>query len=203
MKIEVPENQEKFNWLSFLEKNKYFAFVFLAGLTLLGAGLLFFLKVNSETDRIEILTDTIEAKNIMVDIEGAVLKPGVYKLDGETRVSDLLSASGGLSATADRSWVEQNLNLASKLKDGMKIYIPKKDESQVAGLSTENTRSKQGKINLNSATASELESLWGVGPATAKKIIEGRPYTAVDELLTKKIMKSNVYEKVQDQLSVY
>ena len=60
-----------------------------------------------------------------------------------------------------------------------------------------------GKININTASVSELDRLWGVGPATAEKIIGGRPYSSVEELLSKKAVKSNVYERIKDEVSVY
>ena len=60
-----------------------------------------------------------------------------------------------------------------------------------------------GKINVNIASATELDRLWGVGPATAEKIINGRPYSSVEELKTKKVLKSNVYERIKDEVSVY
>src|SRR3989344_1087747 len=58
-------------------------------------------------------------------------------------------------------------------------------------------------ININTASQSELESLWGIGPVYAQNIIEQRPYSSVEELLTKKIIKQNVYDRVKDQISVY
>lgn len=58
-------------------------------------------------------------------------------------------------------------------------------------------------VNVNTATQKELEALWGIGPVTAQNIIEQRPYSTVEELLNKKILKTNVYETNKDKLSVY
>jgi len=58
-------------------------------------------------------------------------------------------------------------------------------------------------ININTASQNQLESLWGIGPVTAQNIIEQRPYSTVEELLNKKILKTNVYETNKDKLSVY
>lgn len=84
----------------------------------------------------------------------------------------------GLSEKADRNWVEKNLNLAAQLSDGVKIYIPKIGEAQnsttnvVQGISSnDNTVGSRSLVNVNSASLSDLDTLSGVGPATAQKII--------------------------------
>ena len=141
-----------------------------------------------------------EAK-IVVDIEGAVVTPGVYSLNSDARVKDALIVAFGLSSDADREWVAKNLNQAAKLNDGAKIYIPK--EGEAVKTSSQGFVSTSGLININSASSSELESLSGIGPVTAGKIIENRPYTAIDELLTKKIVGSKVFDKIKEKISVY
>jgi DNA uptake protein ComE-like DNA-binding protein len=83
-------------------------------------------------------SDSSEAKTILVDMEGAVVKSGVYKLPDNSRVQDGLVAAGGLSAQADRKYIAKNLNLAIKLSDGVKIYIPSLGEA-VKGESVLNT----------------------------------------------------------------
>lgn len=144
---------------------------------------------------------------LVVEAAGAVIKPGVYRLPIGARVDDLLTRAGGFSAEADREWVSRNLNLAQKLTDGAKIYIPPRqgegngpssvlDEAQGSG-------SQMVKININTASMAELDTLWGVGEATAEKIIAGRPYSRPEELLEKKIVKSNVWEKIKSAISVY
>lgn len=190
---------------------------FLAGIILVGLGVLVF-KANelSQEPEIEILgsqtegaalSEGLEEQKILVEVAGQVIKPGVYELENESRVNDLLTLAGGLSSQADREWVAKNINLAQKLIDGAKIYIPKKGEVSAVGsqVSTNNSSSsiQTTKINLNTANQSQLESLWGIGPVTAKKIIDERPFVRPDELLEKKIVKSNVWEKIKDQVSVY
>ncbi len=101
----------------------------------------------------------------------------------------------------------------------MKIYIPTRDEiSGSTNFQAQNppigeTGSKQtgevigvnvgDKVNVNTASSAELDELWGIGPVTAEKVINGRPYGSVEELLTKKVLKSNVYERNKDKLAVY
>lgn len=148
-------------------------------------------------------TKSNEAK-IMVDVEGGVIRPGVYSLSASARAQDALIAAGGLSNAADRSWVEKNLNLAAKLIDGQKIYIPKLGENKTSlSASSQDAVSNSSGININSANLQTLDSLPGVGPATAQKIISGRPYGAIEELLSKKIVTEKVFGQIKDKITVF
>jgi len=143
---------------------------------------------------------------LVADVAGAVIKPGVYELKAGARINEALIAAGGLGEAADREWVEKNLNLAAKVTDGQKIYIPSEGETEkVAPLQGKGTTlmTRLDLVNINTASSAELDTLWGVGEATAKKIIDNRPYGAVEELLTKKAVKNNVYEAIKDSVSVY
>ncbi len=149
---------------------------------------------------------------IVVDINGAVTNPGVFTFDEKARLADGLEAAGGLSEEADKEFVAREFNLAMKLKDGMKIYIPAVGEgigsAAVAGVSAiGNSGGVLGEntdlININTANQSELDTLPGVGKVTAGKIIDGRPYSSIEELLEKKIVKQSVYEDIKDQITVY
>lgn len=197
-----------------MEKFKIPLVLATAGVILLGAGFLLFSSTRQE-DKIEIISSDSEEnkrqETIFADIEGAVEKPGVYELAFGARVEDLLIAAGGLAVEADREWVEKTLNQAQKLVDGVKIYVPKKGES-VKGLSTTSSTgttgttgisSSENLVNINTASQTELEALWGIGPVTAQKIIESRPFSQASDLLTKKILKSNVYQRIVEQLTVY
>jgi competence protein ComEA len=136
---------------------------------------------------------------IIVDVEGAVMKPGVYKLTSDKRVVDGLAAAGGLSEDADRDWVEKNINLAGKLTDGLKIYIPRSGEEILSD--SQSTGAAGPVININLASQTDLESLPGVGEVTAKKIIDGRPYASVEDLLTRKIVGNATFEKIKDKIA--
>ena len=146
---------------------------------------------------------------IVVDVAGAVEKQGLYKLPSGSRVGDALVMAGGLAAQADREWVSKYINLAEEAKDGGKIYIPRQSESsdnqnaQGVGDSDGEVAGVTNKININTASASELDSLWGVGEARAKTIIENRPYGSVEELLTKAKIPQNVYDSIKAQVTVY
>src|SRR5258706_10926313 len=112
---------------------------------------------------------------MQVDVEGAVVNPGVYKLSQNARVQDGLIAAGGLSAVADREAVAKSLNLAAKLSDGIKIYVPKIGDpstgsgKNISGSSGNILGAATGLVNINSATADQLDNLSGVGPVPAQK----------------------------------
>ena len=154
---------------------------------------------------------TSEFAEIFVDVAGAVVAPGVYKLSGGARIQDALISAGGLSGEADREWVAKNLNLSAKLTDGGKIYIPVKSETlrlrsgqelkvqsgEVSSVQTSNL------ININTAGPSQLDKLPGIGPVTAGKIIDGRPYADINDLVSKKIVGKKVFEQIKEKISVY
>lgn len=140
---------------------------------------------------------------ITIDVEGAVEKPGVYKLELGSIIQDALVSAGGLSKQADRDFVSKSINLASKLTDSEKIYIPsvgEKPAGQVQGAATVSTNDL---ININSASEQELDSLPGVGPVTAQKIINARPFNSIDDLLNKKVVSSKVYSEIQEKITAY
>ena len=142
--------------------------------------------------------------SIMVDVEGAVQKPGVYSLPANSRVEDAIRQAMGFSSDADESKIAALLNLAAKLSDGSKIYIPRIGDSQgvILGVAADNANGNMGAlINLNTASQTELDSLPGVGAVTAQKIIDNRPYSSVADLQTKKIVKSNVYSEIKDKVT--
>lgn len=202
-----------FDLEDFLRQHKTPVFLGLIGLLFLSAGIFFFFKISQPEDKIEIISgEDQKSGQLVVDLGGAVEKPGVYELPAGSRLQDLLIEAGGLSSEADRVWVEKNLNRAQRLTDGAKIYIPGKgDLTSPASTQTSagfvggaaSTAESSGLVNINNAVQAELENLWGIGPATAQKIIDNRPYQAVNDLLTKKILKSNVYQRIADQLTVW
>lgn len=145
---------------------------------------------------------------IFIDIEGAVVSPGVYNLSQSARMRDLFIAAKGLSSDADRSWVEKHINLAAKLTDSEKVYIPRLGENS-SSISTytnssfsNDSNQASGLIDINSATSNELDSLPGVGPVTAEKIISNRPYSSIQDLLDKKVVGQSEFEKIKDKITI-
>lgn len=144
--------------------------------------------------------DTAGSGQIVVDVDGAVAHPGLYKLPPDSRVQAALAAAGGLSPQADA----HRINRAAKLHDGQKLYVLSQGESTPplaassgqgcegqactsaeGGLSGSDPEG-QGLVNINTANAAQLTQLPGVGPAIAQKIIDYRtangPFTSVDDL---------------------
>ncbi len=167
-----------------------------------------------EPARVEIVkSDTVtqchdeqcEPQSIYVDVAGAVERPGVYKLPEKSRIEDVLVLAGGLAANADREWVAQNLNLAKEVKDGEKVYVPaiqqigESASRQISG----SVNQKIGKININTASQSELDSLEGIGEARVQAIIANRPYGSIEELVSKAKIPQSLYEKIKDEITVY
>lgn len=129
--------------------------------------------------------DDAKGTPAVVDVSGAVKRPGVYRLTTEDRVEDALERAGGATRRADLSTV----NRASKLEDGRQILVPTRGKTAAAvasGGTGAAPASPTGPVNLNTATLEQLETLDGVGPATAKKIIDYREqaggFKSVDEL---------------------
>lgn len=209
------EEENKDSSLSFSSLVSYIPFILgLIGLGFIILGIFLTFKKDDKADSIKI-TDSLAEEasgsgSIFIDVEGAVLKPGVYAVKVGDRVQNALIAGGGISDEADREWVEKNLNLAAKLVDGSKIYIPKVGElinSNNKIINKIETEQKvlgvESLININNATISELDVLPGVGAVTAQKIIDGRPYQKIEELTEKKIVNKSVWEKIKDKISVY
>ncbi len=196
-----------FSFQEIWEKKKIWVILGLVGLILVGVGIFSLFLSQPKEPAIEILSPVEEESQakIFVHLEGAVEKPGLYELPANARLNDLLIKAGGLSAQADREWVSQNLNLAQKLTDGGKIYIPEKGEvkGEEMGSGLGKGKGGMGKINLNTASLFQLDSLWGIGEKRAQDIIQNRPYQTTEELVTRKIIPQNVYEKIKDEIGVY
>jgi competence protein ComEA len=137
-------------------------------------------------------------QTILVDVVGAVARPGVVRLPAGARVLDALLAAGGMTGDADLF----ALNKAALLRDGMRIYVPRPGEAIPAGSAATTAETK---VNLNAATATELDGLPGIGPATAAAIVRARtakPFTAVDELQTRGLLSPRAFAELRDLVSV-
>lgn len=135
---------------------------------------------------------------IVVDVVGAIAHPGVVRLPAGSRVLDALLAAGGMTGDADLF----ALNKAALLRDGMRIYVPRPGEAIPAGSAAS---AAEPKVNLNAATAAELDGLPGIGPATAAAIVRARttkPFRTVDELQTRGLLSPRVFAELRDLVSV-
>ncbi|EGO9444553.1 competence protein ComEA [Enterococcus faecalis] len=144
---------------------------------------------------------------IYVDIKGAVKVPGIYQLKNQQRIWDALALAGGVSEEADTAQV----NYAQKVKDQMIIYVPKKGESVAQSLETlqESAPAQQNqeeKINVNTATEAELQTISGIGAKKAQEIIRFRdeqgPFKTVEELKNVPGIGEKTVERLKDMLTV-
>lgn len=145
----------------------------------------------------------VTSGTITVDIEGAVVYPGVFVMPMGARVEDAIKEAGGLTEMADGERIEKTINRAAKLSDGAKLYIPKiGDVIDTTSQDSSDSQVSTSLVSINAASQSELEELSGVGPVTATKIITNRPYHTLEELITKKAMGQALFSKLRDRLSL-
>ena len=147
----------------------------------------------------------------------------LYQVDYGARIKDVVDKAGGLSDDADVIFFNRNFNLARVVTDQEKIYVPSIAEinngifiqnqlmldyttpTNNQLLTTDNQSpgaNNQSLININDVTIEELDQLPGIGQVTANKIIANRPYSKLEELLTKKVVNKGVFEKIKNLISL-
>lgn len=139
---------------------------------------------------------------LVVDVEGAVLRPGIIELPGGSRVADAIEAAGGYSPQADLAAAAAQVNLAATLRDGQQIVVPLIGASAGGGAGG---AASGGLVDLNSASPEELDALPGIGPVTVEKIVAARaeqPFASLDELVTRKVMTAAQLDKVRDLVTL-
>lgn len=140
---------------------------------------------------------------IMVHISGQVYYPGLIELESDSRVKDAVDLAGGLKKEADID----KINLAKKLEDEEKIYVPKKGEDvniEISSISN-STTSDNSKININTCTKDELMSLPGVGEVTASKIMDYRSankFKSIEDIMNVSGIGTKKYEDLKDLIIV-
>jgi len=144
---------------------------------------------------------------VVVEVEGAVAHPGVYRLVDGSRVGDAIAAAGGYSPRVDAASTEREVNLATVLADGDRIVVPSRDTATPEGeepAPDATDAAAAGRVDVNTATQAELEALPGIGPVTAGKIIaarEERPFRSAAELLERNVVGKATFEKIRDLVS--
>ncbi len=137
---------------------------------------------------------------ILVHVAGQVVNPGVVELTNGDRIQDAIEAAGGILETANLT----NINLASFVEDGMKIYIPSITENTEIDVGSEDL--SQNKININTANQAQLEELEGIGETTALRIIEYRKqngkFKTIEDLKNVKGIGEAKFNKIKNDIEV-
>ncbi|MBF0706481.1 helix-hairpin-helix domain-containing protein [Alkalihalobacillus hwajinpoensis] len=138
---------------------------------------------------------------VLVDVKGAVVAPGVYEINSNGRVKDVIKKAGGFLEDAD----QVQLNLASKVVDEMVIYVPIVGEVTSSSVSEKPSVESQ-LVSINSADLNELQELPGIGPAKAEAIVQFREdnggFTAIEELMNISGIGEKTFEKLKDLITV-
>jgi competence protein ComEA len=139
---------------------------------------------------------------LVIDVEGAVLRPGIFELPAGSRVADAIEAAGGYGPHADLAAAAAQVNLAAVLRDGQQVVVP------TVGLATgggSNTGSVGGLVDLNSASPEALDALPGIGPVTVQKIVAARaeqPFASLDEMVARKVLTTSQVDKIRDLVTL-
>lgn len=146
--------------------------------------------------------ESVVEQTLMIDVAGAVVNPGVYSLPLNARVFEAIKAAGGLKKGADAS----DVNQARILKDGEQIYVYPTSQSFTPSRGTKKTVRKNGPIMINRASVKEFESLDGIGPVLANRIVTFRkingPFTAIEDLMKVPGIGSSTFTKFKEKLRV-
>ena len=177
---------------------------------------------NLEITNNETQEESKEEEKIVVHITGAVNKEGIVELQEGARIADAIEKAGGAKENADI----KNINLATVLEDGMKVHIPTVEETRANNENIESSKKfansqvttatqipdtssntkKQGKININTATEEELDTLPGIGPSTAAKIIDYRKengkFKNIEEIKEVSGIGDAKYEKIKELIII-
>ncbi len=158
------------------------------------------------------------ASEVICDVCGAVAEPQVVELEAGSRIADAIEAAGGLTETADVT----NINRAAVVNDGDKIYIPEQGEAAAQGSSPPDgtaaapgtagvsppagTSQQGGKININTADSTALQTITGVGPVTAQKIIQYRTdngsFRKIEDIQNVSGIGEKTFEKMKDSITI-
>lgn len=159
-----------------------------------------------ETERTEQKETLKSDQTVQVYVCGEVAAPGVYQLKDGMRVCDVVEAAGGLTKAASREY----WNLAEKLSDGQMIYFPTEEEARERKASAEaagaTVEESDGRIDINTADATQLVTIPGIGETRAAAILAYRekngPFAKVEDIMQVSGIKSTLFEKMKDYITI-
>ena len=172
-------------------------------------------EINNQSEN-QLVNEIDETEEIIVHIAGEVKKEGIVYLKQGSRIIDAIKEAGGETKEADLS----QINLAYELQDGQKVYIPNKNEKITEYITvssgnnviveenknSESTEGKENKVNINTANQSELDSLPGIGPSIAQRIIEYREengnFQKIEDLQNVKGIGDAKFSNIKDNVTV-
>lgn len=203
--------------MEFIKKYKDKIIIFVIIIVIALNGYIYKVKSNSLYDNQEIVSqenledkeftekDIKESSEIMIHITGAVKNPGVIEVDKDFRLKDVVDKCGGLKDDADIN----NINLAMKVEDEMKIHIPSIEETNenIKDISNinQNIDNQNNKVNLNKATKEELMTLPGIGESKSEKIIQYREdniFKKIDDIKNVNGIGDKTFESFKDLIDV-
>lgn len=176
--------------------------LFALAMIALGAGILAGSLVSGEPEGIVFGYDSAlePGSPIRVQVSGAVLSPGVYELRAGDRLVDALAAAGGPREDADTG----GLNLARRVRDEERIAVPHRPGA-ASPLSPPGPLQPSGKLDINSATAPQLQALPAIGEAYARRIIDSRhvdgPYASIRDLVDRRVLPAGTFEQIRDLIT--
>ncbi|MFS0672874.1 helix-hairpin-helix domain-containing protein [Ornithinibacillus sp. 179-J 7C1 HS] len=191
--------------LEMIRKNRFILFI------VMGVVIVFIIYIK-RADHQEVITPFDDGKNLagvenleeneaisaVVDIKGEVIRPGVYEMEPNARVKDVIDIAGGFTEDADQNYI----NLAQKVIDEMVILVPRIGEE---GGTTEDSP-ENSKIRINYATEEEIQKLPGIGPSKAKAIVQYREehgyFQSIEDLLGVSGIGEKTLEGIQEEIQV-
>jgi len=151
----------------------------------------------------------LQQPKITVEVNGAVNEPGVWQFERGQRIGEALERAGGINKDANAGFLAKQLNLASQLKDGDKIYLPfigeEEKTSEELSASTpieKNISQSKEKISVNLASIDDLKTLNGIGDSRAEAIVANRPYAQLGELVSKKALSQTLFDELANELTL-
>ena len=158
-------------------------------------------KISAEAELSEMPVET-EPEMIFVDVCGAVMNPGVYELDGSSRIFQAIEAAGGFLPEAAASAVNQ----AQPVSDGQQIYVPTLPAAIQPADPGSETTDANGVVNINTADAAALKSLSGIGDAKAQAILTYREehgsFSSIEEIMQVPGIKESTFSAIKDKIAV-